>query len=217
MAADGEPQGIHSVSRRGILRGALLAGAGVATVGAVSAGLPGTANAATPDPQVGWGFCYQCNAMFWVAQQGSSWCAGSRDNRHAFGQGGYNYGLPNSETGLSSQTNPQAGWRYCTLCRSLCWGGNGRPCAGNDYGHGYHSPGATIYDLYFGIGVNSTSQPQAGWRYCGLCSLLYYQGPSGNSAGACIAAPRYPDPSAPSGPHTAASSTDYSMYHYGTL
>jgi hypothetical protein len=219
MAADEGQQAIGGFSRRSVLRGGLLAGAGVATVGAMSAVLTGTAKAATPDPQPGWGYCRYCATMWWTAGESGSHCPGSDtpDGLHHVSSGSYDYRQYN---GASSGSSPQVNWRWCSACQGMFWGtgvcyGNTRP---GDY-YGPHTAGTTNYNLYFnGGGLNSTTDPQAYWRWCGLCSLLYWQGSSGSTAGACAAnststsGPGYP----PFGPHNAGSSTVYDMYWIGT-
>jgi hypothetical protein len=219
MAADEGQQAIGGFSRRSVLRGGLLAGAGVAAAGAMSAVLTGAAKAATPDPQPGWGYCEYCAAMWWTAGESGSACPGTNAHGlHHVRSGSYNYTQYN---GATSGSNPQVNWRWCGFCQGMFWGGFTGLCYGNvqpGY-HGPHKAGATNYNLSFNEapGLGSTTDPQAYWRWCGLCSLLYWQGPSGSTAGACAANIGNNGPFGfPFGPHEAGSGTVYDMYLVGT-
>jgi hypothetical protein len=172
---------IDGISRRSVLRGGLLAGAGVATVGAMSAVLTGTAKASTPSPQYDWGYCHYCTTMWWTPGQSGSACASPEapDYRHGVGSGSYNYGLYNGIPGLVNTSDPQPNWRWCTACQGLFWGGDSGLCAGT--GLNSHVAGGTSYDLYF------NTSGQAYWHWCTNCSLLYWQGASGDTAGYCPA------------------------------
>lgn len=182
---EGRPS-INRISRRSLLRGGLLAGAGVATVGAMSAVLTGTAKASTPNPQYGWGFCHYCNVMWYTPGQSGSACAYPHSGgRHAVASGSLNYGLHNSMPGLVNTSDPQPNWSFCSSCQGLFWTGNLGVCAGNWNGTVFsgHVTGRTNYDMYF----NTTGQ--AYWRWCTLCSLLYYQGSNSEApVGACPSA-----------------------------
>lgn len=196
-----------------MLRGGLLAAAGVTTVGATSVVFTGTAQAATANPQTGWGYCHYCSVMFWVAGKANSVCPGN--GTHGEGSGSYNYALYNSYTGLNNNSQPQPNWRWCHLCQGLFWGGDGGVCGGNNAaigapGIGPHAVGVTSYDLYWNLGGGSTSNPQPYWRWCQQCSLLFWAGPSGNDAGLCPIS--YQIGSLLE--HAAGSSTSYEMYHY---
>ena len=206
MPAEQGQQASHQTSRRTLLRGALIAGAGIATFGGITAARPATANAATtPNPQPGWGQCIYCSTMFWVAEASLSHCASSSslNGTHAVGSGTYNYDINNGVSG-NGQSNPQVGWHYCTACKGMCWGVSNGYCMGtlDD-----HQGGPTVYALNWGQPVSQKPPPvlQANWRYCGKCALLYWQGPTGNSAGAC--------PSG--GEHTAGSPTIYDVLWSG--
>jgi hypothetical protein len=172
----------------------------------------------TPDPQPGWGYCRYCATMWWTAGESGSHCPGSDtpDGLHHVSSGSYDYMQYN---GAASGSSPQVNWRWCSACQGMFWGTGF--CYGNRVpGYwGPHKAGTTNYNLYFnGGGLSSTTDPQAYWRWCGLCSLLYWQGLSGSTAGACAAnsvstsGPTYP----PFGPHNAGSSTVYDMYWAGT-
>jgi hypothetical protein len=167
-----------------VLRGGLLVGTGVATVGAMSAVLTRTAKAETP--QSGWGYCTLCTSMWWTAGKSGSHCAydtvTQSNGQHASGSGGYDYGLYYNLTGLVNTSNPQPKWRFCTACQGLFFGGNGGRCAALGWAGtpGAHVAGGTSYDLYWG-----GSPGQSDWHYCGNCSLLYFTQASDGVAGWC--------------------------------
>ncbi len=174
---DGQ-RAVDGISRRSVLRGGLLAGAGVATVGAMSAICTGTAKASTPSPQYDWGWCQYCSTMWWTPGQSNSACEGPYAplrsdgfKSHVVGGGSYNYGLYNGIPNLVNTSNPQPDWRWCDACQGLFWGGFPGHCAGkginpNTNTLSPHTQGGTSYDIY----LNTTGQ--AYWRFCGLCSLL---------------------------------------------
>lgn len=204
-----------------MLRGGLLAGAGMATVGATSAILTRTAKASTPSPQYDWGWCQYCSTMWWTPGQSSSACEGPDAplrsdgfRSHVVGSGSYNYGLYNGMPDLVNTSDPQPDWRWCDYCQGLFWGGSGGHCAGMGFDAetnalAPHVAGSTDYDVWF----NTTGQ--AYWRWCGLCSLLYWQGASGDTAGYCPSYVTEQDPEGV-GPHQAGSSTVYDIGWAGT-
>ena len=190
-----------------MLRSGLLAGTAVASAGAMSAIFAGPAKAATPDPQPDWGYCKYCATMWWTPGQANSACAaygspiGSKGwGTHGVSSGSSNYAMYNNQGGLTNKSNPQPNWRWCNYCQGLFWGGNGGVCQGNEISGngvvqlGAHEAGGTNYDLLFnGSGLNGSTNPQAYWRYCVQCSLLYWQGASGTEAGACPAGVKHYD------------------------
>jgi hypothetical protein len=203
MAAGQGRQAIDGISRRRVLRGGLLAGAGVVTAGAMSAVLTGTARAATPEPQPGWAWCEYCATMFWAADESTSWCASPSHIQHSYRKGAYNYELYNSLGGLNNNSNPQPYWRYCDYCQGLFWGPSGRQyCLGN---LGPHVAGSgTSYDLYIGYGG------QEYWRWCGNCALLFWADSSAANAQAGYCPANYSH-------HVAGSGTNYCVAWAGTF
>lgn len=215
MATDEELQAIVGIKRRTLLRGGLLAGAGVVAAGAMSAVLTGTAQAATPNPQPGWAWCEWCSTMFWSAGTASSYCASPFHSRHAVKSDTFNYQHYNDGgSGLGNTTNPQANWFWCGGCQGMFWGPSAKnACASPD---GAHKAGSkTNYYIYINEDSGSNSaDPQPYWNWCGLCGLLYWQGAVGSAAGWC---PSYPGLGAPvSGPHEAGSGTNYCVEWSGT-
>jgi hypothetical protein len=211
MAAHKNQHAIEEITRRGVLRSGLLAGAGVATVGAASAVLTGTAKAATPEPQSGWGYCIYCATMWWVPGRSNSACVGSNspNGEHNYGAGNYNYSIYNGP-GYNQNTSPQGNWTYCSDCQGLFWGQSGSFCAGNRNGlTGDIEPHAvgsnTNYNLDFGL---TGTYPQPYWRWCTQCHLLFWSGAGSRNAGAC---PKFPP--SPSTPHQGGS-TNYDAWWY---
>jgi hypothetical protein len=111
MAAGQGQQAIDGVSRRRVLRGGLLAGAGVVTAGAMSAILTGTARAGTAEPQPGWRWCDYCMGLFW-GPSSRQYCLGNR-GPHVAGSGTI-YDLYIGYGG-------QQYWRWCGNCALLFW------------------------------------------------------------------------------------------------
>jgi hypothetical protein len=188
VAMDERQRAIDGISRRNVLRGGLVGGVGLATVGAVSGVLTGTAKASTPNPQGDWGWCQYCATMWYTPNRSSSFCMGPEAplSHHAVGSGSYNYYQVNNQSTDTPTGNPQSDWNWCGYCQGLFWGGatgNQGVCGGNNLS--FHVSGGTNYDLWHG--KNPTTGEQAYWRWCGNCYLLYYQGPSGTTAGSCPA------------------------------
>jgi hypothetical protein len=209
MAADKGQQFIGGISRRSVLRGGLLAGAGVATVGAASAVLTGTANAAASGWQLDWAFCVFCNALWWAKNPSpSDACPGSgKTGEHGLASGDYVYEVEYGVSGLNNSSDPQPDWRFCTNCCALFWGGFGGACWANRVGisPGPHTAGTTNYDLWWN---GSGTDAQENWRFCGKCSVIFWQGSSQSGTGVCAAAS--------GGPHFDGSGTVYEMFWHGT-
>lgn len=204
MTTDERQQAIGGISRRGVLRGGLIVGAGMATVGAASAIFTGTAQASSL--QSDWAFCIYCSALWWHnTNSADTHCPGSPTGYHQTGSGDYNYDVYNGISGLNGSSNPQPNWRFCNLCGCLFWGGYGGSCWGN--GRGPHNAGSTIYDMYWGGPDSAITNPQYYWRWCGLCSEMFWPGKSGNVGGVCP----YDGSN-----HSAGSGTTYWMYYSGT-
>ena len=76
-------------------------------------------------------------------------------------------------TPLATSLNIQTDWWFCTACKGLFWveqGSSTGYCRGNDYSS--HIAGSTLYWVPY-------SNPrqtglQVGWRWCVLCSLLFW-------------------------------------------
>jgi hypothetical protein len=210
MVADAGQRASGGISRRSALRAGLLAGAGVATAGAMSTVLTGTAQASTPEPQPDWGWCEYCATMWWTPNRGDSACAAPNQGHHSVRSGAYNYEMYNNLGGLNNNTNPQANWRWCTACQGMFWAPSGHNvCQAITPGNRHIAGSGTNYDLYFDLMIKGTS-PQPYWRWCGQCGLLYWQGSSGTYGGYCPGSELVP------GPHVAGSATSYCINWSGT-
>jgi hypothetical protein len=207
--ADGQ-QAARGISRRSVLRGGLLAGAGVATAGATSAVLSGTASAAST--QNAWAHCTRCAALFWSGNGNFGVCPNPYlpSQSHALLGGTYNYSLDYDVAGTDNTSRPQGNWRWCNQCYALFWGPSANQvCIANRMvdGLGPHTPGtpSTSYAVPWGnTSADTTTNPQGWWSWCGHCAELYWQGPSGLWAGACATGEK----------HLVGSATIYDVYHY---
>lgn len=196
-----------------MLRGGLLAGAGVATAGATSAVLTGTAKASvSPGYQPGWAFCINCHAMFWTGDGNYGQCpkAPAGSHSHAAQAGNFDYYFSHNYPGLSNSSEPQPGWRFCNWCYTLFWGpAFQQACWGDANGRGPHNNNFSYdYDVPWGLNGAQVTNPQGNWRWCSWCAELYYQGPSGSTGGVCpfgLAA------------HVAGSARSYDVYHSGVI
>jgi hypothetical protein len=156
----------------------------------MSALLTGTAKAVVLNEQDNWGWCEYCSVMWWTPGESNSSCPGynSPDGLHHVSNGSYAYV---QYSGSSNPGSPwQPNWRWCKLCQGMFWAGFTGVCNGNPEGgmNGPHNVGTTDYDVEINqSGYTAKSDPQTYWRWCGNCSLLYWQGASGNQAGACPA------------------------------
>jgi hypothetical protein len=186
MATNEGQQAIGGISRRSMLRGGLLAGAGLATISTASAALTGTARASTPNPQYGWYYCIYCSCMFFGNDAGVCIGYASPNGRHWAGSGQYNYGILNG-LGSTAKDNPQGDWYWCPDCVCLFWGQSGSFCAGNRNpltdAYRNHAIGGTNYDLNFGS-TQAGQQQQGGWHWCTQCHNLFWPAPP---LGQCVA------------------------------
>jgi hypothetical protein len=127
---------------------------------------------AVPIVQVGlqgwWQWCSKC--------QGVTLASGGRchdgEPHQAGGVDNYNLVFGTTPPGH------QEGWRLCTKCNQLCFGGDPGVCwAGGEHDH----TGALTYSIAHDA-VPDGAQP--GWRWCSKCQLLSY---TGFSVGPCPA------------------------------
>lgn len=208
MGMDEGQQATGGLSRRSVLRGGLLAGAGLATIGTASAVLTGTAKASIANPQPQWSYCVYCQNMYHGLFTGQ--CAANPEggNIHEFAAGFFNYEIYYGSE-YSNTSNPQGNWNWCSSCACLFHvGGDNGGCFGqwSGYLQSYqsHLTGAVNYQLNWG--GPGASNLQTGWLYCSYCQVLYY--PQGGSNGFCIINP--------SGVHDGSGSFKYDIYHSGT-
>jgi hypothetical protein len=203
------PELERGLGRRALLRNTLIAGAGVAALGAMSIPLAGTAGAVTY--QVDWAWCYHCNALFWATAtfENNGLCPGNGGGPHLVGETNYTamYGVGTSgNPGDTRSYGQQAGWAYCSKCKIVGLRSNPGVCMWNStYVLGElrapskHTYGSTNYAVPFG---NSGDEYQNGWVNCYNCAILYYGHGWGNAAENCAA-------TAFNGQHTPANAWHY--------
>jgi hypothetical protein len=163
----------HSrLSRRNLLRAAGATGLVAATAGAVTLGAASPAMAA----QSNWFFCEQCACLWYGGNGALGYCWGNLGAFHVSSGGNYKVKY------ISEGGGGQANWRWCSWCSALHWSSGA--CPGNmDLDDAHNTAGSGFYMI-------ETSQSkdgpggQAGWRYCEVCSCLWYSG--NNRVGACV-------------------------------
>jgi hypothetical protein len=108
-----------------------------------------------------WRFCSECYCLFWGNGQADSWCpvafTSSGQVPHNDSGSGVYY-MPSGMDGKvdawsASGATPQPGWRYCSDCKSLYWGGAWQDsnCQYMLQNTGYpyqHATGATVYTVF---------------------------------------------------------------------
>jgi hypothetical protein len=193
MSANQGQQPFNGISRRGVLRGATLAAAGVATAGAMATALTGTAKATIINAQFGWAFCSRCSSLWWPNGGGHHAACLATGGTHVIGSN-YSYGLNHDLPNLVNTSNPQPFWKWCVNCSELYWGGLGAGPNGSCPYYagqaGTHLPGSnTSYDVEWqgpnGQAYGTNDNPQGWWRYCTKCAALFWSGPNSNNAGVC--------------------------------
>jgi hypothetical protein len=210
---DVTPQSGRGLSRRAMLRGSLLTGAGVAVASAALPGLTGVAQAATVittaqaegyvevfNTQPQWWWCKTCSGLFYSANgvaagtcpfdngmhdPSASWMYETPCNNAA-----YNYDFPAS--GFM-----QYDWWWCNLCAGLFFKDNlqGSHCPGNPKSFspnitGPHNatPSSYNYNILYDNSVWQNGSPplQQGWLWCKNCQGMFHAN-SGTAAGLCPA------------------------------
>jgi hypothetical protein len=174
------------LSRRSLLlRGALVAGAGLALAAGEIAGA-GTALASTAQPN--WGWCSLCGELYWAGKNfvGQGNCPAQSGDGHA--TPGINYTtIYNQATtkGLPSTPGYQDGWYWCQNCFALYWPGTNptSSCPGGKGPNYNHSRGPS---LEYAMIVNQLGDYQGGWNYCDACGCMYHSNNGwGTDSGLC--------------------------------
>jgi hypothetical protein len=209
-----ERRPIDGINRRNVLRGGLLAGAGMALIGVASTALTGTALASSSQPN--WAFCENCNGMWYTGNETSGVCPYFFEGH--IKSPSYNYSIYNN---LGGGTGSQGNWRWCTLCQGVFYTGHSNGyCPGNNKGQSGHREGSGSFDYFLFYNQPIVSNPQSYWRWCGYCQGLYQQGPNGTQNGNC---PMYESPLATAngnvyGPHLeGAGSFNYNVNWNGSF
>jgi hypothetical protein len=182
---DVAPGTTRGLSRRALLRSGLVAGLGAA---AVTVAVPGVAQAATYNSQLGWGWCSKCQALFFLApatdmNRSNGVCpAGGKHGQEASDIYWMYYAfdpIPN---------NFQNEWNWCNKCQGLFYlpyiQESACPAGGNHSNILNNELDSYNYGLYYG----GVSGYQPNWLYCNYCrSLFYCENPVANDykAGIC--------------------------------
>ena len=188
MAAHEERRIPDGIKRRSVLRGGLLVGAGLATVGVASAALTGTAKAVSPQPN--WAFCSLCNGLWYYGNSLVYGVCPSPTNEHLHNWApSYKYQLSNNSNGGGKPAGYQGNWLWCRKCLGLFTTLHS-PSACPAYGA---HDGSGSFEYYLYVASSNSTNPQTNWRWCGNCQGLYFQGGGGgNSNGVCAGFPGWP-------------------------
>jgi hypothetical protein len=168
--------GSSGLSRRGLLRGGVVAGASVLAIGAGLA-VASEASAATWIFQAGWRWCAKCKGLFYRLNGTTGRCPGGGGHDESVSS---HYAIWGLEPGAPDSPTPvfQPGWRWCSKCQGLAFGGNGAPgwCpAGQRHNHA----GSLNYHIFHD--VQPIPFEQVDWRWCSQCQGLFYGPHQGSS------------------------------------
>ena len=169
---------IPVLNRRMLLRGGLVAGAGLAVAGLGTVGLTGVAEAATPDvtfqTQFDWAYCANCAGLWYTNNNTTGACTYARYN---YGSGGhvkvpsFSYEVRYNVSGTGGPSY-QPGWDWCSACQSLFYGkGKAAGCCPAAADWGVHKGGGFAYSVLYNDVVPGSSQ--GSWWYCFNCTALF--------------------------------------------
>jgi hypothetical protein len=175
MATHEERSITDGINRRSVLRGGLLIGAGVATVGVASAALTVTAKAVSPQPN--WAFCSFCCALWYTANGSNGSCPSSGGGPQGPSNAGhqktpsYNYDLVNNSDGGTQ--GGQGNWYWCSQCQVLFTSLHTPSyCPATPYWKGPHKAGGS-FEYYLLVATKPSTDPQTGWYWCNQCQELF--------------------------------------------
>jgi hypothetical protein len=192
---------IPELNRRMLLRGGLVAGAGLAVAGLGTFGLSKAAEAVTFDTQPYWAFCHNCAVLWYTKNNTNGVCT------YALGHGGtghakspsYSYGMWYNVSGTGGPTH-QPGWNWCSACQCLFYAANGNAvesvCPATAYFGGPHKTGGFAYSMLYNDGVDGSTQ--GNWWWCGACQALFNSNagdgscPAPNGGGPHVAGQTHP-------------------------
>lgn len=161
-----EPPGLASqgISRRQLLRAAGVVSGLVAVTGAIELRTAARASALTQDL---WGFCSYCRSMYYgyTASRGYGFCHAT-GGPHDHTSSSYNYIFSTAGGG-------QEGWRWCTKCCVLFYGGSSGDGGVCTYDLGSHTGGVSNYRVYYEP-YTGTGLYQSGWHWCTSCAALVW-------------------------------------------
>jgi hypothetical protein len=185
-----------------LLRGGLVAGAGLAVAGLGPVGLAEVADAATtraaasrgrpaavqPDTtyqtQQDWAYCNNCGELWYTGNNTTGACTYAEMK----GIGGghikspsFSYELRYNVSGTGGPSY-QPGWNWCHKCQCLFFANNvaGSACPYGDFA-GRHATGGFPYSVLYNDVVSGSSQGD--WWWCGLCQALFNG--AGGAGGSC--------------------------------
>jgi hypothetical protein len=169
---------IPELNRRMLLRGGLVAGAGLAVAGLGTLGLTRVAEAVTFDTQFYWAYCANCAVLWYTDNNTAGVCDYAVEYLNE-PRGGhikspsFSYELRYNVSGTGGPSY-QSGWNWCSACQSLFFAADGHaaesacPAAAN---FGPHKTGGFAYSALFNDVVSGSSQ--GGWWWCGQCQGLF--------------------------------------------
>ena len=100
-----------------------------------------------PNVQQGWTWCSKCQGLFYGSNVGSSCPAGGTH----VNTGSFNYALDFGGDGTAPPQGAQPGWRWCSKCQGLFYGGLGSARMGVCPAGGTHVNTASYnYFLFYG-------------------------------------------------------------------
>jgi hypothetical protein len=166
------------MSRRGLLK---LASAGAVTlgVGAATLGWADPASATQP----GWRWCYNCAGLAWNGTYPATGACFGNPKGGKYGHiltDSIGYVVKESWEGGAGQDQ----WKWCQACNLMNydadWMKNACP-AGN-----FHDNSASTNYIIEYSGHIDGARGQDNWRWCSVCSGLFYNGATNNTDGSCI-------------------------------
>jgi hypothetical protein len=158
-----------------LLRGGLVAGAGLAVAGLGTFGLTGVAEAAvTFQTQFDWAYCSHCAGLWYTNNNTTGACTWERYN---YGGGGhvkspsFSYEVRYNVSGTGGPSY-QPGWDWCSACQSLFHGqGKAAGSCPGSANWGAHKGGGFAYSVLYNDVVSGSSQ--GNWWYCFDCTALF--------------------------------------------
>jgi hypothetical protein len=167
-----ETPGIPELNRRMLLRGGLVAGAGLAIAGLGAVGLTGVAEAAvTFQTQFYWAYCNNCAILWYTNNNTAGVCpAGGGHVKSP----SFSYELRYKVSGTGGPSY-QPGWNWCSACQSLFYAADGHAvesvCPAATVFGGPHKTGGFAYSVLYNDVVPGSSQ--GSWWWCGQCQGLF--------------------------------------------
>lgn len=173
----------HGISRRRFLVTGALSGFIVSAYDALS---PANASQTLEKSERNWRYCVSCGALF--HQESSAGKCPKNPQGHT--AAGFEFRVTYADGRCRSDTEEtQSRWRKCTKCLTMYFNGGqqaDRRCAGgethrHDGGKCYYLP---VNRLHGPVLNPENKLRQGGWRFCGRCSSLFFDGYLDNK-GAC--------------------------------